>query len=353
MQEGPIVLTRGLYKRFGKVEALRGLDLSVAQGTVCGVLGPNGAGKTTALRVLATLSRPDAGRAWVAGYDVVRDPERVRYRIGLAGQHAAVDEKLSGRDNLRIFGRLYHLSERVSRQRADELLDRFGLADAGDRLAGTYSGGMRRRLDLVASLIVAPPVLFLDEPTTGLDPVSRNQIWGTIRDLVRDGTTVLLTTQYLDEADQLADRIAVIDRGRVVASGSPDELKSTIGNRLDVVVRDVAALPAAAEALRRVAGTEPATVPEQRRASVAIGSGSLALAEVVRELDRAGVPAEDVALRRPTLDEVFLRLTTTPKQSTVDERTVDAREAVDAGNTVDSAEDTVDGHRFVPIGESQ
>jgi ABC-2 type transport system ATP-binding protein len=179
----PIVVTEDLRKRFGKTEALRGLDLRVAQGTVCGVLGPNGAGKTTAVRILATLMRPDSGRAWVAGYDVIRDPEQVRYRIGLAGQYAAVDEKLSGRDNLRMFGRLYHLSERASRQRADELLERFGLAEAATRLVGTYSGGMRRRLDLIASLIVAPPVLFLDEPTAGLDPGSRNQIWATIRDL--------------------------------------------------------------------------------------------------------------------------------------------------------------------------
>jgi ABC-2 type transport system ATP-binding protein len=308
----PIVVTEDLRKRFGKTEALRGLDLRVAQGTVCGVLGPNGAGKTTAVRILATLMRPDSGRAWVAGYDVIRDPEQVRYRIGLAGQYAAVDEKLSGRDNLRMFGRLYHLSERASRQRADELLERFGLAEAATRLVGTYSGGMRRRLDLIASLIVAPPVLFLDEPTAGLDPGSRNQIWATIRDLVRGGTTALLTTQYLDEADQLADRIAVVHHGRVIASGTPDGLKATIGNRLDVVVRDSNTLPIAGTVLRRVAGTDPETAPEQRRVSVAVHAGSLALTEVVRELDHAGVLVEDVALRRPTLDEVFLRLTGVP-----------------------------------------
>ncbi len=307
-----IVLAEGLRKRFGPTEALRGLDLRVAPGTVCGMLGPNGAGKTTAVRILATLVRPDAGRARVAGYDVMRQPGQVRYRIGLAGQHAAVDEKLSGRDNLRMFGRLYHLSDRAARRRADELLDRFGLAGAAARLTETYSGGMRRRLDLIASLIVAPPVLFLDEPTTGLDPGSRSEIWASIRELVAGGTTVLLTTQYLDEADHLADLIAVVDHGQVVASGPPDELKAAIGDRLDVVVPDVSALPAAAAVLERIAGpgadgTE--VEPGQRRVSAPISGGALVLTEVVRELDRAGVIAEDVALRRPTLDEVFLRLT--------------------------------------------
>jgi ABC-2 type transport system ATP-binding protein len=307
-----IVLAEGLHKRFGPTEALRGLDLRVAPGTVCGMLGPNGAGKTTAVRILATLVRPDAGYARVAGYDVVRQPGPVRYRIGLAGQHAAVDEKLSGRDNLRMFGRLYHLSDRAARRRADELLERFGLAGAAGRLTETYSGGMRRRLDLIASLIVAPPVLFLDEPSTGLDPGSRSEIWASIRELVAGGTTVLLTTQYLDEADHLADLITVVDHGRVVASGPPDQLKAAIGDRLDVVVHDVSALPAAAAVLERIAGpgadgTE--VEPEERRASAPISGGTLVLTEVVRELDRAGVIAEDVALRRPTLDEVFLRLT--------------------------------------------
>ena len=305
-----IVLAEGLRKSFGQTAALTGLDLRVAEGSVCGMLGPNGAGKTTVVRILATLIRPDAGRAGVAGYDVVRDPAQVRARIGLAGQHAAIDEKLSGRDNLRMFGRLYHLSERESRRRADELLERLGLAAAGSRLAETYSGGMRRRLDLIASLIIAPPVLFLDEPTAGLDPGSRSEIWASIRQLAREGTTVLLTTQYLDEADHLADEIVIVDLGRVTDSGTPGQLKSAIGNRLDVVVHDAPDLPRAAAVLERVpAAGSPELTPERRLASVALRGGALTLTEVVRELDRSGVIADDVALRQPTLDEVFLRLT--------------------------------------------
>jgi ABC-2 type transport system ATP-binding protein len=308
MSSESAVWAEGLRKRFGRTEALRGVDLEVPKGSVFGLLGPNGAGKTTAVRILSTLTLPDAGQARVAGYDVVRDADEVRYRIGLAGQHASMDEKLSGRDNLRLFGRLYHLPPKVARARADELLTRFGLADAGDRFVRTYSGGMRRRIDLISSLITAPPVLFLDEPTTGLDPRSRGEIWDTIRELVADGTTVLLTTQYLDEADQLADRIAVVDTGRVIASGTPDELKAEIGSRLDVVVADARDLPGAATVLARVG--EPDTDPETRRVSVPVGGGSsTTLPAVVLELDRAGVAVEDVALRRPTLDEVFLRLT--------------------------------------------
>jgi ABC-2 type transport system ATP-binding protein len=303
-----ILVAEGLHKFFGDTHALRGLDLSIPRGTVCGVLGPNGAGKTTAVRILATLSDPDAGTARIAGYDVVRDAGKVRARIGLAGQHAAVDEKLTGRGNLHMFGRLSHLSRRGAHQRADELLERFGLTDAADRQVTGYSGGMRRRLDLITSLILRPEVLFLDEPTTGLDPRSRGEIWDNIRELVADGTTVLLTTQYLDEADQLADNIAVVDHGRVIATGTPDELKATIGDRLDVELEDPAALRPAATVLKALAGTDP-TMTGSDRLSVALPGGSFRLAGIVRELDRAGVAAADVRLRRPTLDEVFLRLT--------------------------------------------
>jgi ABC-2 type transport system ATP-binding protein len=304
----PIVVAEGLHKSFGGTHALQGLDLAIPEGTVCGVLGPNGAGKTTAVRILATLSDPDAGQARVAGYDVVREAGKVRERIGLAGQYAAVDEKLTGRSNLRMFGRLYHLSRRGAHQRADELLDRFGLMDAADRPVAGYSGGMRRRLDLIASLILRPKVLFLDEPTTGLDPRSRGEIWATIRELVADGTTVLLTTQYLDEADHLADDIAVVDHGRVIATGTPDELKATIGDRLDVTTEDHATLPAAAAVLSNLAGAE-VTTTDADRLSVALPATGLRLADIVRELDQAGVAAADVSVRRPTLDEVFLRLT--------------------------------------------
>jgi ABC-2 type transport system ATP-binding protein len=304
-----VIVAEDLRKRYKRTEALRGLDLSVRAGAICGLLGPNGAGKTTAVRILATLARPDTGRAWVAGHDVLRDPGAVRRVIGLAGQHAAVDERLSGRDNLRMFGRLYHLPGRLARQRADALLDQFALAAAADRVVKGYSGGMRRKLDLAASLIVAPPVLFMDEPTTGLDPRSRADIWAGITELARGGTTVLLTTQYMDEADHLAGHIAVVDAGRVIASGTPDQLKAAIGGRLTVVVRDGAATGAAAAVLARLTGADPVTEPGGRQLSVAVTGDQVTLADVAVELSRAGVAAEDVALRRPTLDDVFLRLT--------------------------------------------
>ncbi|MGW4463961.1 ATP-binding cassette domain-containing protein [Micromonospora sp. NPDC004704] len=307
------VQVEGLVKRYGGRPALDGFDLSVQPGTVHGLLGPNGSGKTTAVRILTTLLRPDAGRALVAGYDVVRDPVAVRTQIGLVGQHAAVDEILGGRQNLVMFGRLYHLPVATARRRADELLARFGLADTGDKPVGRYSGGMRRRLDLAASLILAPPVLFLDEPTTGLDPRSRAEVWDAVRGLVAGGTTVLLTTQYLDEADQLADRISVIDHGRSIAEGSSDQLKSRLGgDRIDVVVTDGAQLPVAASVIAGITGAEPEVDPDTRRISAPVADRVPALTAVVRGLDAAGVDAEDISLRRPTLDEVFLHLTGRP-----------------------------------------
>jgi ABC-2 type transport system ATP-binding protein len=305
-----VVLAEGLRKRYGKTTALDGFDLAVAPGTVLGLLGPNGAGKTTAVRILTTLLRPDGGRAEVAGFDVVRQAARVRAHIGLLGQHAAVDEILSGRQNLVLFGRLYHLAPQAARRRADELLERFGLGEAAGKPANQYSGGMRRRLDLAASLILSPPVLFLDEPTTGLDPRGRNEVWEAIRALVAGGTTVLLTTQYLDEADRLADRIAVIDRGRVIADGVPEQLKSKVGgDQIEVVVRGDDDLSAAAAVVGRAAGGEPEVDRDSRRVSAPVRDRVTALTEVVRALDDAGIGAEDIALRRPTLDEVFLRLT--------------------------------------------
>ncbi|WP_233526118.1 ATP-binding cassette domain-containing protein [Actinomadura spongiicola] len=314
MTDEPAVVAEALRKRHGDVQALDGLDLTVPAGTVCGVLGPNGAGKTTAVRILATLADADSGRARVAGYDVARHPDQVRARIGLAGQRAAVDEKLTGRGNLRMFGRLHHLSRPAARRRADELLERFGLTAAADRRVAGYSGGMRRRLDLIASLILRPQVLFLDEPTTGLDPRSRGDIWDNVRELAADGTTVVLTTQYLDEADRLADDIAVVDHGRVIATGPPDRLKASIGDRLDVVLDDPATAGTAAALLHTLTGNHPAL--DGDRLTVPLAPGTVRLADVVRELDGAGVTAADVALRRPTLDEVFLRLTDTPRPDT-------------------------------------
>jgi ABC-2 type transport system ATP-binding protein len=304
------VLAEGLRKRYGRASALDGFDLAVPEGSVCGLLGPNGAGKTTAVRILTTLLRPDGGQALVAGYDVVGQAAQVRYRIGLLGQHTAVDEVLSGRQNLVLFGRLHHLGARAAQRRADELLERFGLAGTGAKPVKQYSGGMRRRLDLAASLILAPPVLFLDEPTTGLDPRGRNQVWEAVRSLAAAGTTVLLTTQYLDEADQLAHRISMIDQGRVIAEGSPDQLKSRLGgDRIDVVAARGDELAATAATVGRVAGAEPEVDPDTRRVSAPVRDRVAALTGAARELDAAGIAVEDIALRRPTLDEVFLHLT--------------------------------------------
>jgi ABC-2 type transport system ATP-binding protein len=308
------ITAEGLVKvyrtRKSEVRALNGLDLEVKEGTVLGLLGPNGAGKTTAVRILATLLRPDAGRATVAGFDVVRDAAQLRYLIGLSGQYAAVDENLTGRENLYLFGRLYQLPAAEARKRADELLEQFDLADAADRTAKTYSGGMRRRLDLGSALIGRPRLLFLDEPTTGLDPRSRLGMWDVIRDLVREGVTLLLTTQYLEEADELADTIAVVDHGRIIARGTADELKSEVGGeRIEVVVHGRDELARATEILARLAGEQPIIDEHTRKLTVPAHGGATRLVEVVRELDDAGIGLDDIALRRPTLDDVFLSLT--------------------------------------------
>lgn len=306
----PAILVEGLKKRFGTNDALRGLDLVVEEGTVLGLLGPNGAGKTTAVRILATLLTPDAGRAEVAGFDVVTEADALRSHIGLTGQYAAVDEYLTGRENLEMVGRLYHLPKRQARQRAEELLERFDLADAAHRIAKTYSGGMRRRLDLAASLIIAPPVLFLDEPTTGLDPRSRMAMWDVIGELVAGGTTLLLTTQYMEEADQLAHRIAVIDHGRVIAEGTSDELKARIGGeRLAITVTRGSNLDTARRVLTPYANGELYVDAERRTLLVPVTNGARLLADVVRDLDAAAVHLDDFGLRRPTMDDVFLTLT--------------------------------------------
>ncbi|MFE5479599.1 MULTISPECIES: ATP-binding cassette domain-containing protein [unclassified Nocardia] len=300
------IVVEGLRKKYGAKQALDGLDLAVRAGTVHAVLGPNGAGKTTAVRIMSTLLRPEEGRVEVAGIDVRTRADEVRSRIGLLGQSAAVDEELSGRQNLEMFGRLYHLGARRAGVRADELLARFGLADTGKKAVKQYSGGMRRRLDLAASLISAPQVLFLDEPTTGLDPRGRAEVWSSVRSLVDGGTTVLLTTQYLEEADQLADQISVIDHGKVIAAGTADQLKSkTGGDRIDVVLHDSTQLALAAALI-----PGEAVVDEDRRmVSAAVGDRMAALTETVRALETNGIEAEDIAIRRPTLDEVFMQLT--------------------------------------------
>jgi ABC-2 type transport system ATP-binding protein len=298
----------GLRKAYGDVQALDGVDLQVAPGTVLGLLGPNGAGKTTAVRILTTLLPPDAGSARVAGLDVVADAAELRSRIGLAGQYAAVDENLTGAENLEMVGQLYHLPKGEPRVRAAELLRHFDLAEAADRLVRTYSGGMRRRLDLAAALVARPPVLFLDEPTTGLDPRSRIGLWATIEEWVAEGTTVLLTTQYLDEADRLADRIAVIDRGRVIADGSSDELKDQVGGeRIDVTLESQSEAEAAMAALEPISTERPILVEGILRMPIDDHRG--AIADAVRRLNEAGIGIDDVAMHRPTLDDVFLKLT--------------------------------------------
>jgi ABC-2 type transport system ATP-binding protein len=321
MSNSPAILAEGLHKHYGKTHALAGLDLVAEEGSVLAVLGPNGAGKTTAVRILTTLLRPDAGRAEVAGLDVVKHADALRARIGLAGQYAAVDEYLTGYENLEMFGRLYHLQGAVARRRANELLERFDLVEAAKRTVKTYSGGMRRRLDLAASLIMTPPVLFLDEPTTGLDPRGRLAMWEIISALVADGTTVLLTTQYLEEADQLAHQIAVVDHGRVIAKGTSDELKAQIGGeRLELTVSQGGNLDAAAQAIRPYSMGEIQVDTDHRYLVVPVARGAQLLAEIVRDLDAAQIPLDDLALRRPTLDDVFLTLTgraaTTAEQPT-------------------------------------
>ena len=304
------IQARGLVKHFGEVKALNGIDLDVEQGQVVGLLGPNGSGKTTTVRILSTLLRPDAGTATVGGHDVVNEPDAVRQLIGLTGQYAAVDQYLTGRENLELFGRLFHLSKNEAKNRADELLHRFDLSDAADRGIKGYSGGMRRRLDLAASLIGNPSVLFLDEPTTGLDPRSRQGMWEVIENLVSEGTTVLLTTQYLEEADQLASRIVVLDHGNVIAEGTSDSLKNQVGgDRVEIAISNSADADRVSDALQSIASGPITTDQITLKILVPVTGGSTAIVSAVRALDEASINIADIALRRPTLDDVFLSLT--------------------------------------------
>jgi len=310
LSHGPAIEAMHLSKRFGATQALDDVSFQVERGTILGLLGPNGSGKSTTVRALTTLLQPDAGTGRVNGVDVVKDPELARFQFGLASQAATVDELLSGRDNLILIGQLFQMSSRDARNRAEELLERFDLVEAAGRRAKTYSGGMRRRLDLAASLVATPPVLFLDEPTTGLDPRSRLAIWDVIAGLVRDGTTVLLTTQYLEEADYLANHIVVIDRGRVIANDTPRALKSAVGGeQINVTVQQATHIPAAQEILERITGTAPTFAPESLQLVAPAPAAGETLTAVLAEMSRRQIPVDDIGLRRPTLDEVFLHLT--------------------------------------------
>ena len=321
------VIAENLVKTYdkGKVTALNGLSLDVEEGTVLGVLGPNGAGKTTTVRIIATLLTPDSGHATVAGIDVIKDPDKVREVIGLSGQYAAVDETLTGWDNLVMFSRLYHLSPSAAKKRAEELLEQFSLTEAARRPIRTYSGGMRRRLDLAASLIVRPKILFLDEPTTGLDPRGRQEMWGVIDGLVKDGTTLLLTTQYLEEADQLADDIAVIDHGTVIARGTSDQLKRQVGGERLEIIAESQDLQKVTEIVEKVSGGKAAVDQGSRQVSAPVTTGSKALIEAARSLDDAGIHPLDIGLKRPSLDDVFIALTGHVAEEKKEEEIVDPR----------------------------